>query len=128
MSTVQPETPVPPSAGVMPHHAHTTAQVVNRFNSNETTGLTPEEFSRRFAEYGPNELPKPKGDSVWSMIWRQINNPLIWVLIASGILAVIMGKKVDGAVVLGVVALNTLIGFIQEYKAGKSIASLMELV
>ncbi len=111
----------------MPYHSHTPAQVLEHWGATEQ-GLTSSDAAKRIQSYGRNELPKGKGESVWTMIWRQINTPLIWVLLASGILAVALGKAVDGAVVLGVVFVNTLIGFVQEYRAGKAIESLMTMV
>ena len=91
-------------------------------------GLSTEEADKRLEEVGPNELQKGSGDGVLELLGRQINDPLIYVLIGSGILAMALGKIVDGAVVLGVVVINTLIGFVQEYKAGKDIEALTDLV
>jgi magnesium-transporting ATPase (P-type) len=91
-------------------------------------GLSSDEARRRLAEHGHNALPRPKGDSILMLLWRQIDNPLIWVLLASGVIAMLMGKVIDGAVVLGVVVLNTLIGFIQEFRAGRAIEALIEMV
>jgi magnesium-transporting ATPase (P-type) len=57
-----------------------------------------------------------------------VNDPLIWVLLASAALAFLLGETVDAFVVLAVVALNTIIGFAQEYRAGKEIEALIDLV
>lgn len=91
-------------------------------------GLSTEEARKRFERTGPNVLHKDGRDGVLELLWRQINDPLIYVLLVSGILAIALGKIVDGCVVLGVVIINTLIGFIQEYKAGREIEALSGLV
>src|SRR5690606_11699550 len=87
-------------------------------------GLSSDEAKQRFERYGPNLIEKTKKDSILTLLWRQINNPLIWVLIGSSLLAILLGKITDGLVVLSVVIINTIIGFIQEYKAGKAIEAL----
>ena len=94
-------------------------------------GLSTAQAQQRLAMYGPNVLPKPKGDTALDLLWRQINSPLIWVLIASGVVAMVVdptdGIK-NGLVILAVVALNTIIGFVQEFKAGKAIEALSKMV
>jgi Ca2+-transporting ATPase len=127
MPPAKPASQPPQKEARMPFHAHEVEHVLKHFETS-AKGLTKAEAARRLTEYGRNELPRAKGDSVWKMVWRQINNPLIWVLLASGALAMFLGKGVDGAVVFGVVILNTLIGFIQEYRAGKAIEALMDMV
>jgi len=65
---------------------------------------------------------------MWVLLGRQVANPLILVLLGSAALALIMGKPTDAAVILTVVALNAIIGFVQELKAGRAIASLADMV
>ncbi|MCC6933597.1 MAG: HAD-IC family P-type ATPase [Deltaproteobacteria bacterium] len=92
------------------------------------SGLTEAEVVERRGEYGPNSIPRAKGDSPLVLLWRQINSPLIWVLLGSAALAMALGKLIDGSTVLAVVILNSIIGFIQEFKAGKAIEALIEMV
>ena len=108
-------------------HAITYSEVFESVNSTGK-GLTSEEAKMRFHLYGPNEIKRKRKDGPLTVLWRQIDNPLIWVLIGSGLLAVLLGKITDGLVVLAVVVINTIIGFIQEYKAGKAIEALSEMV
>lgn len=91
-------------------------------------GLTSAEASKRLEEYGENRITRKKKDNLAVLLWRQINNPLIWVLLGSTLVAMLVGKLTDGLVVLAVVIINTVIGFIQEFKAGKAIEALGEMV
>jgi magnesium-transporting ATPase (P-type) len=98
------------------------------FLESSAEGLSGVEAQSRSKVFGLNVLPKAKREGPLELIWHQINSPLIYVLLASAALAVGMGKFLDGMVVLGVVVLNALIGFIQEYKASKAIDALSDLV
>jgi Ca2+-transporting ATPase len=110
-----------------PWHAAGTGEVLERLGGAEA-GLGAAEAEKRLAEGGPNVLGRAKGDGPLAILWRQIKDPLIYVLLAAVVLAILMGKVVDGLVVLGVVVLNTIIGFVQEYRAGKAIEALMDMV
>lgn len=108
-------------------HSTNADETVHNLNSAKT-GLSPEEVAARTAHFGPNLISRNGGNGWLTVLWRQINNPLIWVLIGSCTLAVGVGKLTDGLVVLAVVVINTLIGFIQEFKAGKAIEALKDMV
>ncbi len=102
-------------------------EVLENFGSS-LQGLETEEVNKRRHKYGLNELKRKNKDGVLKVLWRQINNPLIWVLIGSSSLATALGKITDGMVVLAVVVVNSIIGFIQEYRAGKAIEALSSMV
>mgnify|MGYP003397689259 FL=1 len=108
-------------------HAIDYKEVLENFESS-LQGLEIEEVNKRQEKYGLNELRRKNKDGVLKVLWRQINNPLIWVLIGSSTLATALGKITDGMVVLAVVVVNSIIGFIQEYKAGKAIEDLSNMV
>ncbi len=91
-------------------------------------GISSSEAHFRLETSGPNQLPEKSSETLWIFFFRQIQNPLIYVLIGSSILAVAMGKITDGFVVFGVVIINALIGFFQEYRSSKEIAALKMMV
>jgi magnesium-transporting ATPase (P-type) len=110
-----------------PWHALVIDEVLSALASS-ASGLTDAEARRRLSEHGPNLIPRAGSEGPLRILFRQIHNPLIWVLIAAGVLAVLLGKPIDGAVVLGVVVANALFGFVQELRAGKAIEALAEMV
>lgn len=108
-------------------HALRADDVLERLDS-KREGLSKAEATARLGRVGPNCLRRAPGPSVWQTLLGQFDNPLIWVLLVSGAVAIGLGKTTDGAVVLGVVVINAIIGFIQEYRAAKAIQSLSTMV
>lgn len=109
-------------------HAESVDQVLARLESASELGLSSEEAAKRLRQFGANTVTKKGGESAFRILLRQVQNPLIYVLLASTALAILMGKTTDGIVVFGVVVLNTVIGFVQEYQAGKAIQALLAMV
>jgi Ca2+-transporting ATPase len=91
-------------------------------------GLTKAEVNKRQKESGLNILPGQGGESVFKIFIRQFLNPLLFILIGATILAFTLGKVVDGIVVLSVIMINAVIGFIQEFQAGKAIQGLTKFL
>ncbi|HNX51926.1 MAG TPA: HAD-IC family P-type ATPase, partial [Thermoanaerobaculaceae bacterium] len=111
----------PPAEGAW--HTLEAGDVATRLGSPEG-GLSEVEAARRREQWGPNTLTRRGGDGPWKVLGRQLASPLIWVLLGSSGLAVALGKLTDGLVVLAVVVLNSAIGFVQEYRAGRAIEAL----
>ncbi|HYO68927.1 MAG TPA: HAD-IC family P-type ATPase, partial [Archangium sp.] len=111
-----------------PWHSLPSEAVLATLESSTDDGLSGSEVRARLERHGPNVLQRVSGESPLKLLWRQVNNPLIWVLLASAALAMGLGKVADGFIVLAVVVLNTLIGFVQEFRAGKAIEALTQMV
>lgn len=92
-------------------------------------GLSAKQVLARQKEFGFNEIVDEKSKYlVLKLIWHQLNNLLIYILFISAIITYLLDHAVDTYVILAVIFFNTLIGFIQEYRASKAISALKSLV
>ncbi|MDG5816588.1 HAD-IC family P-type ATPase [Chitinispirillales bacterium ANBcel5] len=108
------------------HYRKDVKQVFEELESKDS-GISNQEAQKRLQQHGPNELEKAEGESPYQLVLRQLKNPLIFVLIIAAIITLLIGFYVDMVVILAVVVINTVIGFIQEYKADKAMQALMSL-
>src|SRR5262252_1152197 len=94
--------------------AVTADQVVGRLKTDPAAGLQASEASRRLSQYGPNRLPEGKQRGPVMRFLAQLNNILVYVLLAAGFVKLMVGLWLDAAVILGVVIINAVLGFFQE--------------
>ena len=110
-----------------PWHALSDQEVISELQTS-LSGLNAGEAAERLQRHGANTLFRKGSDSPWLILWRQINNPIGWLLIASGTLAIGLKKITDAVVVFSAVGVNAIIGFMQEYRAGKAIEALADMM
>lgn len=91
-------------------------------------GLTSLEASKRLAAYGPNTLPEKPPRSALSILFAQLVNPLILVLLGAATVTIVIGTIIDTSVILVAVFIHTILGFIQEFKAETAIGGLKRLL
>lgn len=92
-------------------------------------GLSSKQALARQKEFGFNEIVDEKSKYlILQLIWHQINNLLIYILLISAIITYFLDHAIDTYVILAVIFFNTLIGFVQEYRASKAISALKGLV
>ncbi len=85
------------------------------------SGLTQEEAEKRLAIFGQNEILE-KERSIWLTIaWRQLQNPLINILMIAGAITILLRDWIDTAAIFAAVIVNISMGFWQEFKAEKSL-------
>ncbi len=93
-----------------------------------TKGLSSEEADKRRKEHGPNELTGGFHVSRALVLLRQFKDVLVIVLLVAAAISFAIGSYRDATVMLIIVAVNAVIGFVQEYKAGKIVESLQNLI
>ncbi len=100
------------------------------FDKLETSekGLTAAEAGRRLEKEGPNRLPEGKGAGRIEILIHQFKSPLIYILLVAAVVTAFLGEYIDTAVIAAVLILNALIGYIQEFKAEKSMRALQGMV
>ena len=105
-----------------------TEVVVKELKTDPEAGLRSGEVSERIKKYGPNRLPTAGKRGPLMRFLMQINNVLIYVLLAAALGKVFLGEWLDASVILGVVIINALLGFVQEGKAEKALDSIRNML
>ncbi|MFA6131463.1 MAG: HAD-IC family P-type ATPase [Patescibacteria group bacterium] len=91
-------------------------------------GLTSNEAKKNKGRFGANVLPEEKFASGLSMFLSQFANPLVYVLLAIGVVSLIAQKPSDAIFIFLVVFLNSIFGFTQEYKTQRTLIALKRIV
>lgn len=91
-------------------------------------GLTSQEASTLLEKIGKNEITTKRSFTVLSLFLAQYKDVINAILFVAGIFSFIIGDPIDGVFILAVFVLNGVFGFIQEYRAEKSIEKLKEYV
>lgn len=91
-------------------------------------GLNNQEVKIRRETFGPNELKEVKKHSPLKLFLSQFADILIFLLIIASIASYLIGDYLDSVAILAVVAINSVIGFRQEYQAEQAMEKLKSLV
>jgi cation-transporting ATPase F len=109
-------------------HARPATEVAEQLGVDPQRGLSTEEAEARLEHSGPNEVPAQAGPGPLLRLLRQFHDPLIYVLLLAGGVTGLFGGYVDAGVIGGVVALNALVGFVQESRAQRALDALSKML
>jgi Mg2+-importing ATPase len=90
--------------------AEPTAAVFHSLGS-APTGLSTSEAVARREKVGPNEVPAGDRARPLVMLWRQLANPLVLVLVFAAVISALVGEWIDASVVTTIIVLSSLVGF-----------------
>ncbi|KAG6840360.1 hypothetical protein C0991_007217 [Blastosporella zonata] len=121
--------PTNPNYGSLGPTAHTISvgQLAEEMGTSSTEGLSRHEAARRLEACGANALEGDEGVSAIKVLLKQCGNALTLVLFAALALSLGVEDWIEGGVIGAIIVLNTTVGFIQEYRAEKTMDSLREL-
>jgi len=92
------------------------------------TGLSSAEVVAARAVSGWNELPAAQAAGPFRVLLRQFSSFLVVILIIAAGVALLLGEWIDAVTIGLVVLLNAILGFVQEWRAETTLASLRALL
>lgn len=108
-------------------HTISIEEIVESSNTDIEKGLSQSEAKTRLEKYGENILDASEKVSPLKILFHNINNVIVYLLIAASVVAFLMGDPVEGVAVIIAILIAVLSGFISEYKAQKSVESLQQM-
>lgn len=91
-------------------------------------GLSSSKARERMKEFGENKIASKKKLVGLKIFLSQFKSPLVYVLLFAAIVTFFLGEYIDTGVILFAVMVNTVLGFIQEYRAEKSLEALKNVL
>lgn len=111
----------------MKYYNLTPVEIFERLNTNEK-GLSSSQAKIRLDKVGKNLIRKEKKVPIIFRVAASFFDLMILILLVAALISYLLGSKRDAQIILGIVILNTLIGFSQEYKAEKIIEALKKII
>jgi len=90
-------------------------------------GLTSDEAKRRLERFGPNQLKEAARPTFLQMLWEQLNNFVVILLIVASLISALLGDYVEALAIMAIVVLNAVLGIVQERRAEEALAALKKL-
>lgn len=115
------------SASPQEWHQRSTEAALAELGSHAASGLSEAEVQRRLQQVGSNELREKAGKSVFHLLYEQLAEPLVMILILAAIVSLLLGKTQEFVAILSIVVLNAILGVVQEYRAEQAIAALRRM-
>ncbi|MBD3210922.1 calcium-translocating P-type ATPase, PMCA-type [Candidatus Micrarchaeota archaeon] len=114
-------------------HTLSSEKVIKKLESSPK-GLSEEAAEKRLEEYGPNKITVEKGVSPLTIFVNQFKNLLVIILIIAATISLALSyfepgeaEAIDAYLIFGIVIANAIFGFVQEYKAEKTIEELTKM-
>ncbi|MCL4426647.1 MAG: HAD-IC family P-type ATPase, partial [Firmicutes bacterium] len=108
-------------------HALLMEETAEKLGTDLSGGLSSERAAQRLKEEGPNELKEQKGPTLLQKLLVQLSDFLVVILILSAVVSAVLGEVTDAAVIIAIVALNAILGVVQEAKAEKALEGLKKM-
>ena len=110
-------------------HSHALdAEGALRALASSPAGLAAEQARERLARFGPNALPRVRPPGIGAIFLRQFKSPLIYVLLAAGLVSLVLRDWSDAGFIFAVLLVNAAIGTYQEHSAAQAAEALRSLV
>ena len=90
-------------------------------------GLNDQEVKQRLEKYGPNELKEAKRTTPLQIFLNQFKDIFVVMLLIATAISFLVGEATDALTIAAIVILNSIVGFIQEYRSEKAMEAMRKL-
>jgi len=109
-------------------HAIEIVDVLQTLRTDGERGLSEAEVKSRLAIYGLNELMMEKKISPVKIFFKQFANIQLGILLVATVISAFLGELIDAIVISVIVFFVVILGFIQEYRAERTLESLKKML
>ncbi|WP_003541582.1 calcium-transporting P-type ATPase, PMR1-type [Desulfotomaculum nigrificans] len=102
-------------------------EVLDKLGTSAEKGLDEQEARQRIEQFGLNKLVSSRRTPPWKMFLDQLKDFMVLVLIAATIVSGLLGEWADAITIMIIVLINAILGFVQEFRAEKSMEALKAL-
>lgn len=107
-------------------HTQSIEEILKRIQTSYN-GLSDNEVAAKVKKWGENKLQEKKKRNPLLMFLSKFLDFMVLVLIIAAVVAGFVGDFTDSIIIIIIIFLNSLVGFIQEYRAERAIDSLKKL-
>ena len=90
-------------------------------------GLTDEAVAEKRKVVGSNELSEGKRISPITLLLNQFKDFMVLVLMGATLVSGLLGEYLDAVTIVAIIVLNAILGFVQEFRAERSLRALKQL-
>lgn len=105
----------------------TSEETMEAQNMQTLLGLTSSEAEKRLEQNGKNELSDGPKLSPITLFLGQFKDFMVLVLVGATLISGLLGEYLDAITIVAIIIMNGILGFIQEYRAERSLRALKEL-
>ncbi|MFK7824315.1 MAG: cation-translocating P-type ATPase [Oligoflexales bacterium] len=109
-------------------HALAENELLSIFEANIVEGLSTYQIKPLQEKYGPNLVANEEKTTWYKVLLRQFVDVLIIILFFAGIVSFFLGEATDAIAIFGIIILNGILGFTQEWKAEKALEALQNML
>src|SRR5690554_3980137 len=87
-------------------------------------GLSEQEVKKRQEDSGLNELTEGKRVSPITLFLNQFKDFMVLILFGATLISGLLGEYLDAITIIAIIVINAVLGFVQEFRAERSLHSL----
>ncbi|MEK8131940.1 calcium-translocating P-type ATPase, SERCA-type [Paenibacillus filicis] len=110
-----------------PWYQWTSEEILQSSGTEPSQGLSREEADKRLASHGKNELAEGQSISPITLFLNQFKDFMVLVLVGATLVSGLLGEYLDAITIIAIIFMNGILGFLQEFRAERSLRALKEL-